>query len=658
MEEQEKNNQSDLTKAEKQKYQDEPFTYVEKENGKSFPAIFWAQWALLFLVAFYFISIFVDGFGNMHKYGIQESTGINYIFLISKTEKIFYIALLMLLPATFFLTLFLEKIVKPEIVSKLSKLTEPKNALKTTFALMVIVGIIILVISLGILKQSPIADDENVYLFQTRIMASGHLTLEGKPGRDSLFEDNIFLVNNNNESEVPKLKTGQLYGQYPFGHSALLLIGYFFNFAYLTQILAAMTIILGAFLLGKELYGTRTGLITALLICVSPSFLFTSSTLLSHTNTLLFLTWFGYFAVKTVREDKWFYPILCGLCFGAAFNIRGASTLLIALPAALTLAAILLIQFFIAVFTKSKKGITNTLKKILLLGVTVLGSVGFFLFINWYINGDPFYSNYHAAWLGKTKFDSPFGFGKGAWRIIHTPTQGLLNMVNNFFKLNAWVFGWPIGFIFVLIWAIRKGRKAVDFLLLLPIFITFAAYVFYFWPGISDTGPVLYFELLLPIALLSARGIEKLPGILKRFSDEKGAVLKTILFVGSSIIVAFVSFHFYNAKALAKIHDVVSEPYKHINIPTGQKAVVFTDFYLQETGQKSWVAGRKNTHPDLGDDVIYVLDYGKEKDEEFLEKYYPGYQGYLFRFKHGLPKFMPLAEYEEKNYWNNYPDAR
>ena len=217
-------------KEEKEKFQDEPFTYVEIKGKQSFPALFWAQWGLLFLIAFYFVSIFVDGFSNMHKYGIQESTGINYIFLIPKVERIFYLSLFLILPATFFLTLFLEKVVNNKFFARLQSLTEPKSAIKVTYGLMAIAAIIILFVTLVVLRQTPIADDENVYLFQTRIMAAGQLTLEGKPGKDSLFEDNIFLVNNNTESNVPKLETGRLYGQYPFGHSAILLIGYFLGF--------------------------------------------------------------------------------------------------------------------------------------------------------------------------------------------------------------------------------------------------------------------------------------------------------------------------------------------------------------------------------------------------------------------------------------------
>ena len=636
MEESQKPKRQNLTPQEKQKFQDEPFTFVEDSKGKSFSPLFWLQWGLLFVIGFYFISILSDGFGSMHKYGIQESTGINYIFVITKTEKLFFAALFLCLPAAFFFALSTEKFVKNTLISRLKTLEQPKNAMRTVIVMMLIAGVAISCITLGILKQSPISDDENVYLFQTRILAQGKLALDSKPGDDTLFEDNIFLVNN-----------GKIFGQYPFGHSIIILLGYLLGFTHLTQILAAMLTVLAAFLLGRELYGVRAGLITALLITISPMFLFSAGTVLSHTNALFFLTWFGYFTVKTVRTDKIIYPILTGLAFGAAFHIRGATTLLLTLPTAVLLAFLMF------------RDIRKNLPKIICLAITVGFSAGLFLFINWYVNDNPLHTNYHAAWIGKTQFDSPFGFGKGAWRIIHSPTQGFLNGVNNFVRLNVWVFGWPLGILFIIIWAIQKGRSKIDFLLLLPIVLTFISYFFYFWPGISDTGPVLYFELLLPVALLSARGIEKSPLLLSRIikNDEKSVVRMT-LFVFFSIFIAFITFHYYNAKALAHLPEKLNEPYKEMKIPEGEKAVVFTDYYLKESGQSSWVAGRRNSHPDLGDNVIYLLDFGKDKNEVFRKKYYPDHKAYVFHYKYNLPEFIPLSEYEIKNYLKNYPDSR
>ena len=624
--------------AEKLKYQDEPFYYVDDKEAQKrpFPPTFWLQWGLLFLVGFYFIGLFLNGFSPLRSYGIDEATGQNQIFIVSDNEKLFYAALLVLLPCAVLLTLFAERYLKNGVIDRLRALTEPKNARKIVAGLMVLSALLILFITTSVLQQTPISDDENVYLFQTRIMSHGSLTLNSKPGDDALFEDNIFLVNND-----------KVYGQYPFGHSAVLLIGYLLGYPYLTQLLFAVMTVLGAYLLGKELYGVSEGLLISGLVALSPSFLMTSSTLLSHTNTLFFLTWFGYFALKTVRsESKLVYPILAGLTFGAAFHIRGATTLLIGMPAALLLAVTLL------------RHPKQNLVKIIACGSTVAALVGLFLFLNWKVNGDPFHTNYHAAWIGKTQFDSPFGFGKGAWRIMHTPTQGLWNAVNNFIKLDAWVFGWPIGFLFVIVWAIRKDRRLFDFLALIPILLTFVAYFFYFWPGISDTGPVLYFELLLPVAILTARGILKAPGLLTRFMDLAMAQKRVAFFVAFSMILALVTFHYYNLKALGELPSKVNEPYDSVAVPADEKALIFTDYYFRETGQTSWVAGHKNTHPELGDNHIFVLDFGRTKDEAFAEKYYPDYKAYVFHYRNGKPVTMPLSEYEVKNYLKNYPDSR
>jgi dolichyl-phosphate-mannose-protein mannosyltransferase len=616
-------------------FQDEPFDFIEDKGKIRFPAIFWLQWGLLFLFCFYFASIFAGGFSEMHQYGVDEASGQNSVFHISSPEKIFFAALLICLPAALFLTLFAEKFIKPEFMNRLKWFVDPNNSKKVVGAMMAVAAIAIILVAFLILDRSPISDDENVYGFQTRILAQGKLTLESKPDNDSLFEDNIFLVNN-----------GKIFGQYPFGHSMILLPGYLLGIPRISQMLAAILTILGVFLLGRELYGNRVGIFAAGLVTISPMFIYTSATLLSHTNTMFFLAWFGYFAVKTVREKNLLYPILCGLAFGAAFHIRGATTMLIAIPAALVLAFIML------------RHPKQNLLKIVLLGATVGGTVGSYLALNWYVNGDPFYTNYHAAWMGKTRFDSPFGFGKGAWRIVHSPSQGFVNGINNLVKLNGWLFGWPVGFLFVGIWAARKGRKWVDGLLILPVVVTFVAYFFYFWPGISDTGPVLYFELLLPVALLTAKGMEAAPGWLSRWMPESQAVLRTTIFILISTVIGFATFDFFTGAALAKLPDRVSEPYDEMMINPTKKTLIFVDYYFKETGQQSWVAGRTNTHPDLGDNVLYALNYGRDKNEKYHQTYLPEYEAYVFYYKNNEAVIVPLADYEVRNLLKNYPDSR
>jgi hypothetical protein len=316
----------------------------------------------------------------------------------------------------------------------------------TLAALLLVTGATTFAATTWVLQDQAVTDDENVYLFQTRILAAGHLTLpslsDEEPLRERIFEDNIFLVNN-----------GKIFGQYPFGHSLALLPGYLLGWPHLMPLLFAVFSVLGLYLLTARLYGPPWALLAAFFLAVSPAFLATSATLLAHTSTLCFLIWFFYFAHRTWKERSWLNAVPTGLFFLLAFHMRSATTLLAAGPIGVALAVALLRDY------------RRQWPKIVVLGLLVVAAAALTLYFNYQANGDLFRTNYHAAWgEGKTPFKHPFGFGKGAWHLVHSPTQGLWNLWDNLLRLNWWLLGWPISLMFVFAWVLRRDKTALEWL--------------------------------------------------------------------------------------------------------------------------------------------------------------------------------------------------
>ena len=243
---------------------DETFDFkdFEKEPPQHFSVWFWGQWIVLIGVGFGLLSVLSGGFENLSQYG-WSPTGVNYALLLSKTEKLFGLGLLAMLPAAVFLIIAFERKLAAPLEATTRWVLSPNRLRWLVPALVLVCGALVVMFALFVLEDSPLTDDENVYLFQTRIFANGHLTLPSLPNDgelpDRLFEDNIFLVNN-----------GKIFGQYPLGQSLTLLVGYLIGWPRLTSVCWALLTVVGVFFLIRQIYGERFAFIAALLTAFSP----------------------------------------------------------------------------------------------------------------------------------------------------------------------------------------------------------------------------------------------------------------------------------------------------------------------------------------------------------------------------------------------------
>ena len=605
------------------------------EGEKKFSRWFWWQWGLLFVAIIFFTSIFVGGFKHMHAYGPNQ-VGDNWIFMFTSTEMIFYAILLLCVPAAICFALGLEVFVPDRWIGRFKEIVfHPKWQRVLIGAMLGWTALAVIFTGVVVIKNQPTSDDENVYELQTRILASGRLSVDSLPSPDNIFQDNIFLVNN-----------GKIFGQYPFGHSIFLLIGYFIGWIRLMPLLFTVASVLGMYLLMKDLYGHREGMLAALFLAVSPMVLFTGGTILSHSTEMFFLIYFFWFAWRTVKQSSLINPVLAGICYAAAFHVRSATAILIATPAIILLLIALLRRF---------KG--NWLKTIVL-GVVTMAGLGLYLWFNSHVNGDPFRTNYHAAWQGVTQYNSPFGFNRGAWNITHTPKRGFENMIHNLLRFNYWYIGWPLGLGFVILWIFKRKKKIYEYAAVITFVATYAFYFFYFWPGISDTGPVLYFELVIPVTVLAVPSLFWLLDFLAKKFGPALAEKRMLLTVLFAIILAFATFDQYKLRALSLLADRVSEPYRIFESKGIKNAVIFMDYYLKEDGQDSWVAGHKNSNQQLKEDIIYVLNLGADRDRLFMQKYFPDKEGYVFWYDNGKPVLLKLADYTVNSILKNFPDSR
>src|SRR4029077_3213802 len=101
---------------------------------------------------------------------------------------------------------------------------------------------------------------------------------------------------------------------------------------WVTSVCASLTVPL-AFAISRRLFGQRTAPLTPPMLLVSPSFLFSSATLLAHSTVALLLLSFVYGALRaheTPTALRWW--VLAGVTLGWAALTRPFSAPVFAMP--------------------------------------------------------------------------------------------------------------------------------------------------------------------------------------------------------------------------------------------------------------------------------------------------------------------------------------
>ncbi|MBI2864903.1 MAG: glycosyltransferase family 39 protein, partial [Chloroflexi bacterium] len=166
----------------------------------------------------------------------------------------------------------------------------------------------------------PHVEDEHAFLFQAKVLATGRLFVQSPPMPP--FFPTQFVVD----------RDGKRFGKYPPGYPLVLSLGVLAGQPRLVNPLLGALGLFVVFLIGRELYGNRLGLLAAGLGAVSPFFFMQSGSYMSHASTLLFTALFVLFFVKGRGSRNLAFPALAGASLGMAFITRQLTAAGIAVP--------------------------------------------------------------------------------------------------------------------------------------------------------------------------------------------------------------------------------------------------------------------------------------------------------------------------------------
>ncbi len=578
---------------------------------------------LLCLIAFSFSAyrfmIFVEdihGFGNLRKYG-ADNDGINWVSKVTvKEQQLWRILTVYVFPGLIFLATGLVCFLYAAQLEKTDKIGKRLLAVAGKASPWIVFPVI-LIIAVFVLKETGLTDDEDVYLFQARILADGHLTAPAHPLKE--FFDNVFLINED-----------RMYGQYPVGHPLMLVPGVWVGFPYLMPAVMGLLVVLFSRKFAAEYYGKTTGNITAVLYLCSPFFLFTFAALGSGVSAIFFITilFLLFLSLEQNPDKRRMVKLFAAGFIGVwMYNIRPTVSVTHSLP--------ILAAGFLNEIRKPQK------KKLLMLFAGGAVSLVLIASLNWIMNGHPLYSGYYKFWMEEVELTEAIGFGKYPWGIEHTPQLGFNNAVINFLRLNFWLFGGPFTLVALISYILFSKKRKFNIFLIAPVIFSFALYFFYFWAGTNDTGPILYVETLPCLIILSARGIRSLADIISkkaRLSAYATAIALTLaVFTGSLF------YDYAQADALKNLVRKINTVYRKVSEEGVKKGLIFVKYYIGTGFQESWVATLKNNAPDFSDDVIYARDLGHEKNLELME-YYDDRPAYRIRSYRGNLELKPYSE--------------
>lgn len=356
---------------------------------------------------------------------------------------------------------------------------------KADVGIAAVAGVAYAVVAREILSARPLLIDEIIQVYQARIFASGRLWLPAPEHPE--FTSAMHLIDH----------AGKVYGQFPAGGPAMLMLGTLAGAEWLVgPLFGAASVLILARLLRRIEAGRGAALAALLLFAFAPFTLFLGGSMMNHVTVL---TWLLGAALALViatsgSDGRPSAALVAGLCLGVAASIRPMDALAFALPTAGWL------------LWRARHGGRN-LVALLASGVGVAIPVAALLAVNAEWTGDPLRFGYIELW-GRTH---ELGFHEAPWGLPHTPARGLELVSLYLLRLQTYFLETPVPSLLFATAALLLVRRvgAFDRWVLASSLLLLVFYWAYWHDGFY-LGPRFVYPLAPWLALWTAR----LPGVL------------------------------------------------------------------------------------------------------------------------------------------------
>jgi hypothetical protein len=325
-----------------------------------------------------------------------------------------------------------------------------------------------LIFSTFVVEREPITQgDEYCYAFQAKLFASGRLhTTEG--------------ANMEEFSNSSITTTGPRRYAIGFpGHPLILLLGMLAGDMRLVPPLMAAISVGLVYLIAKSLFSRGTAIIAAGLLATSPFYLSFHGTLLPQSSLLPFLLLFLLCAIRMADNWKWYWLLFGAIALTLATLIRPPSVVLFAGP----IGCYLLLQRTLPLRRRALIGV------VCLIAVLV-GTLALCVYSS-LTSGQPLSLTLAPRAPGELPYSIGLGFHN---QLGHTPLKGLANTAKMLVGWNYYLFGWPISFLPVIVWVIKRGKSGWEYVFIVSVISYYSFYFSFYgpaWHYYLDTVPLL-----------------------------------------------------------------------------------------------------------------------------------------------------------------------
>jgi hypothetical protein len=354
-------------------------------------------------------------------------------------------------------------------------------------------------VMLAVLRGRAIVDDELTYQMQAGFYASGRLV-----ARDvGYYPAGPYTV----------IAGGSYTGKYLFGEGLVQIVGRLIDRPALLHLPIAAIALYAFYCALRPSAGVRVAAWSTAFLAMSPMFVLTNATGQSQTTALACVSLAGL-GHTWVRESR---PRSGAAVLAAALGFCAMTRPQTALPVAVVLLGSATWRLF-------RRREVAALVILVVVGACGLAAIGAY---NRAITG----SSTVLPWSLQCDPER-YGFGYVRRYLLyrHTLWTALQNLLVVAVRYNAWWLGWPLGFSVIAIWWM-VGRPCrgcgIWFAVGLAILLFEAGY---YSSGVSDTGPIYHFELLLPASVLAAN---TLLAALDRWPRAAAATLAVHLALGT-----------------------------------------------------------------------------------------------------------------------------
>lgn len=337
--------------------------------------------------------------------------------------------------------------------------------------------------------RQPHSIDEMEALWQARIYASGHFAIAPFAHREFVSMMNV-------------IDWDRWYTLFPAGGPALLTVGMLADAAWLVNPVCAAIGVAATYAFARRAYDETTARATAIVLALSPFFLFMAAGYQNHVPALaalaLALAALGAWRTAATPRAAAIASVGVGFALGALVAIRPLDGAL----------AAGVFGIFQAVNIARRSGAATWSS----LGAQALAGavpVAFLLLANAKSTGHPLTFAYGVMWSGTS-----MGFGTSPFGEAHTPVRALVMLSQNLMRLDLYMFEWPVPGILLALATLALLRAPSDWdLLAAGLIVAFlCGYALYwhegFWVGPRFIYPTVPLWVLLTVrapALLASR---------------------------------------------------------------------------------------------------------------------------------------------------------